>query len=38
MDYAEAFVAAIDPAGTGVGPFEFQYVDPAQEGVNGSNY
>jgi hypothetical protein len=27
VDYAEAFVAALDPAGTGVGPFEFQYVD-----------
>ena len=29
VDYSEAFVSAIDPAGTGVGPFEFQYVDPA---------
>ena len=29
VDYAEAFVAAIDPAGTGVGPFSFQYVDPS---------
>ena len=29
VDYAEAFVAALDPAGTGVGPFEFQYVDPS---------
>ncbi len=28
-DYSEAFVAALDPAGTGVGPFEFQYVDPS---------
>ena len=30
VDYAEAFVAQIDPAGTGVGPFAFQYVDPSQ--------
>ena len=29
VDYAEAFVTALDPAGTGVGPFEFQYVDPS---------
>jgi len=29
VDYAEAFVSALDPAGTGVGPFEFQYVDPS---------
>ena len=30
VDFAEAFVAQIDPAGTGVGPFSFQYVDPSQ--------
>ena len=29
VDYAEAFVSQIDPAGTGVGPFSFQYVDPS---------
>ena len=29
VDYSEAFVSALDPAGTGVGPFEFQYVDPS---------
>ena len=29
VDYAEAFVSVLDPAGTGVGPFAFQYVDPS---------
>jgi len=29
VDYAEAFVSTLDPAGTGVGPFSFQYVDPS---------
>ncbi len=29
VDYAEAFVSTLDPAGTGVGPFAFQYVDPS---------
>ncbi|OUV02328.1 MAG: hypothetical protein CBC42_05930 [Betaproteobacteria bacterium TMED82] len=27
VDYAEAFVSTLDPAGTGVGPFAFQYTD-----------
>jgi len=29
VDYSEAFVSTLDPAGTGVGPFAFQYVDPS---------
>jgi len=29
VDYSEAFVSTLDPAGTGVGPFTFQYVDPS---------
>jgi len=29
VDYSEAFVSTLDPAGTGVGPFSFQYVDPS---------
>ena len=38
VDYAEAFVSALDPAGTGVGPFSFQYVDPSLGRVDGCNY
>jgi len=29
VDYAEAFVAVVDPAGTGEGPFSFEYTDPS---------
>ncbi|OUW01413.1 MAG: hypothetical protein CBD16_05595 [Betaproteobacteria bacterium TMED156] len=29
VTYATNFVAAIDPAGTGVGPFEYEYSDPS---------
>ena len=29
MDYAEAFVAQLDPVGLGIGPFQFYYEDPS---------
>ena len=29
VTYATNFVAALDPAGTGVGPFEYEYNDPS---------